>query len=205
MAVNVASATTQKSHVRLGAWDEMSDHFIGVVLGTPPIAQQRLSAGAAVGRRSERITVPAVVERRIGRAQSECPSGWGRLDQRGRSSTESCTVAGPSAWMQRQRFGDALHPPHDRSHPHHRRSRRRQLVLQLRCGRRWLRGGGVPLSRHGRARGGRLDTDLADYGVPRRRKRAFLTFVRRASPAVDLLLMGPGMHDRAASRTVCRW
>ena len=46
---------------------------------------------------------------------------------------------------------------------------------------------------------GRLDTDLADYEVPRRRKRAFLTFVRRASPAADLLLMDPGMHDRAAS------
>ena len=30
-------------------------------------------------------------------------------------------------------------------------------------------------------------TDLADYGVPQRRKRAFLTFVRRASPAADLL------------------
>lgn len=30
-------------------------------------------------------------------------------------------------------------------------------------------------------------TDLADYGVPQRRKRAFLTFVRRASSAADLL------------------
>ena len=30
-------------------------------------------------------------------------------------------------------------------------------------------------------------TDLADYGVPQRRKRAFLTFVRRASPAAELL------------------
>ena len=46
---------------------------------------------------------------------------------------------------------------------------------------------------------GRLDTDPADYGVPRRRTRAFLTFVRRASPAADLLRMDPGMHDRAAS------
>ena len=46
---------------------------------------------------------------------------------------------------------------------------------------------------------GRLDTDLADYWVPQRRTRTFLTFVRRASPAADLLLMDPGMHDRAAS------
>ena len=46
---------------------------------------------------------------------------------------------------------------------------------------------------------GRLDSDLADHGVPRRRKRAFLTFVRRASPAAELLPMDPGMHDRAAS------
>ena len=30
-------------------------------------------------------------------------------------------------------------------------------------------------------------TDLADYGVPQRRKRAFLTFVRHASPAADRL------------------
>lgn len=30
-------------------------------------------------------------------------------------------------------------------------------------------------------------TDLADFGVPQRRKRAFLTFVRRSSPAAGLL------------------
>ena len=30
-------------------------------------------------------------------------------------------------------------------------------------------------------------TDLADYGVPQRRKRAFLTFVRRASPVAEVL------------------
>ena len=30
-------------------------------------------------------------------------------------------------------------------------------------------------------------TDLADFGVPQRRKRAFLTFLRRSSPAADLL------------------
>ena len=41
---------------------------------------------------------------------------------------------------------------------------------------------------------GRLDTDMADYEVPRRRKRAFLTFVRRASSAADLLLMDPGRY-----------
>ena len=46
---------------------------------------------------------------------------------------------------------------------------------------------------------GRIDTDLADYWVPQRRTRTFLTFVRRASPAADLLPMDPGMHDRAAS------
>ena len=46
---------------------------------------------------------------------------------------------------------------------------------------------------------GRIDTDLADYWVPQRRTRTFLTFVRRASPAVDLLLMDSGLHDRAAS------
>lgn len=30
-------------------------------------------------------------------------------------------------------------------------------------------------------------TDLADYGVPQRRKRSFLTFVQRASPAAEVL------------------
>lgn len=33
-------------------------------------------------------------------------------------------------------------------------------------------------------------TDLADFGVPQRRKRAFLTFVRRSSAAADILRRG---------------